>query len=247
VSATLNTPATSYVSWTNPCSEVATVAVAFISEGPSGSFGLLLKGQVVEAADNDGKQLQGKKRSAFWKKAFSKVGQTRSQRSGYEGFEGADGPGDGSDGQPLKADLTGRFASMASTSSQSSQGEGASAFEVVEVSVPAHGVLQIPFSFCPPLLREYQAQVAVALVTPAIPATVPVVWRYVLKGLSQADTKGVTYKLKCRARQTVEVRARVQVMTLHSAGRSDSILSCDSSTPSLSWASKPNLLCTAPQ
>ena len=214
VSSTLNTPNTSYVSWTNPCSEPASVVVALISDDPSGSFALLLKGQAVDPSDSDSKQPQAKKKSAFWKKAFSKLGQTRSPRGGYEGFDGTDVSGEGSDGQPPKVDMTGRFSSVTSSSTQSaSVGEGACVFDVVEVTVPAQGVLQVPFSFCPPLLQEYQAQVAVALVTPAIPAPVPLVWRYALKGLSQADTKGVSYKLKCRARQTVEVRLRIGSQT----------------------------------
>jgi hypothetical protein len=71
--------------------------------------------------------------------------------------------------------------------------------DCVTVTVPPGGSLDIPLSFCPALLQQYKAQVAVLLSSPVIPAPVPLVWRYSVTGEPHADTQGLAFSFKVKA------------------------------------------------
>lgn len=61
------------------------------------------------------------------------------------------------------------------------------------IEIPAGGSLQLPVSFSPILLKEAAGKVAVELLKPDVQAPVPVVWVYAVRGVPQADTRGVSF------------------------------------------------------
>jgi hypothetical protein len=61
------------------------------------------------------------------------------------------------------------------------------------VSVPPGAALQLPVTFRPAVLREADAQLAVELLEPGLGAAEAPVWRFPIRCVAQADTRGVTF------------------------------------------------------
>ncbi|KAF5834411.1 flagellar associated protein [Dunaliella salina] len=91
-----------------------------------------------------------------------------------------------------------------------------------EVPVDVGGVLQVPIAFMPDSLQAAEAQLSIS-VAPAAAGPEgtqgePMVWRYNIKGISEAEQpqQGSTFKFKCKARSQVEERMEVTLSGLHS-------------------------------
>ncbi|KAF8055917.1 CFAP47 [Scenedesmus sp. PABB004] len=76
--------------------------------------------------------------------------------------------------------------------------------QLAEVDVPPRGELALPVTFRPSVLREAGATLELELVAPPVPAPAPPVWRFAVRGLAHADARGVSFRLKCRAKQRAE-------------------------------------------
>jgi hypothetical protein len=177
--------------------------VALLCSEAQGSFALLLKGDRPAAGAGGSPSRAGAAgtSSSGWSKA----------REGVKGRES-------SDSRPTSATPSSAAAAAASKGimqkleeaaagvggKAGQQDDGAAApllpplADCVTVTVPPGGTLDIPVSFCPALLQQYKAQVAVLLTSPVVPAPVPLVWRYSISGEPHADTQGLAFSFKVR-------------------------------------------------
>lgn len=152
------------ITWTNPLAEAATVKVSLEAAGEApGVFSLALRGGLQQQAQQQPGARQAASRSPS-------QAADRRRRSTPEG--------------------------VASSTASSAAGQQAvlqAGGPPATVAVAAGGALQLPVSFCPSLLREAGALLSVQLAEPAVAAPAPLVWRYAVTGVAQADTRGVCF------------------------------------------------------
>ena len=105
------------------------------------------------------------------------------------------GAGSSSSGGSGSASAAGRQrrSSREAPAAPAAGGGGGGGGAALLATVPPGGKLQLPVSFCPRLLREAEACLTVELLEPSVPAPAPLVWRFPLRGLAQADTRGVAF------------------------------------------------------
>jgi len=142
------------------------------------------------------------------------------------------------------------FGRMQGSQAASLAAAAAAAAASSEVPVDVGGVLQVPIAFVPDTLQVAEAQLSISVA----PATAgpegtqgePMVWRYDIKGISEAEQpqQSSTFKFKCKARSQVEERMEVVLSGLHSVSPEEvfthEVVQAPPSTPTSSLTAAPS-------